>query len=82
MVFGHLELKGMQGNFWLMPNSNKRHTFLLLMSLKLIWNLPKFRTQPLVIEFEFQNMSKQVPNAFIQFKMHHTHLELVIFGCL
>ena len=50
------------------------------MSSKLIWNSPKYRTQPLVTDFELQDMSKRVSNVSIQFKMHHTHLELVIFG--
>ena len=56
------------------------------MSSKLISNLHKFRTQPLVIEFEPQDTSKQVPKASIQFKILCTQLELVIFeallGCL
>ena len=60
--------------------------FLPLMSSKLISNLPKFQTQPPVIEFEPQDMSKRVPKASIQFKTLCTQLELVIFeallGCL
>ena len=50
------------------------------MSLKLFWNSPKFSTQPLLIDFELRNTSKRILIAFIQFKMHHTHLELIIFG--
>ena len=50
-----------------------------LMSLKLIWNSPKFRTQPLMINFKPQDTSKQVPNVSIKFKTFCTYLELVIF---
>ena len=47
---------------------------------KIDLNSPKFRTQPLVTDCRLWDMSKRVSNASIQFKTHHTHLELVIFG--
>ena len=50
-----------------------------LMISKLTWDLPKFRTQLLVIKFEPRDTLKQILNAFIQSKMHCTHLELLIF---
>ena len=53
--------------------------FLPLLILKLIWNSPKFQTQPLVIKFKPRDTSKRVPNAFTQFEMPYTHLKLIIF---